>query len=228
MFALGDLVLGNAFGPYYFVFVIAYCYALGHVILGQDWLRRRLGALVVIAYACNVLDGVFAPGFFDGEARAWFFYSYRSPLTYSVYYLLGMSCRGLDLEGALRRHGRLLALAAGQLFVLLAAFVVGARAGAWERNAALVALQPVFVVTVTLFLLRFHWRTRAAAWLSQSSYTIYLTHLFPLYVMQRAFPPGTVGPWFCVAMFAVGLVFPVALHFGARAILGPRAALIVG
>ena len=71
---------------------------------------------------------------------------------------------------------------------------------------------------------------RPVRFLSDSTYTIYLFHLFFVYPVQRLVPaaPGVFDPVAIGAAWAAGLLGPLVLAALGRALLGGRSRVLLG
>jgi len=221
-----DLLLGNAFGPYYYVFVIV------TFILMTPLLARFPPAVPGL-----VLFAVLAQGYIESGALGWFalFWYSRNPLLWAAYFLIGWWI-GLHAEACKRRvcelRGPLIGMAASSLIACVA-FQAFRQAG--DFSHAVVQGIAWLGVYATLSLLFFigcgrSTRSRWIATLSDLTYTIYLYHLFFLYPLRDAVAdlavPYETWP---LAVTAVGsLAASVGLGLGLRALLGARARTLFG
>jgi surface polysaccharide O-acyltransferase-like enzyme len=222
-----DLATGASFGPYYYVFVITVLVCFTPLIAGAN-MRGLLLVWALILYPVIALlqqSGALEPGG-DGDL---FWYG-RHPLHWLQYFLLGWIVRFRydALAGFAVRHKKLLAPALAVIVALLVyaatpGEVGGSTFASWFNIYASIAL--VFVVAAGV--------VSIPAWLhrlSDSSYAIYLFHLFFLYAAQVGLEAvGEVPRGVSILVsWAAGLLGGVGLVVAVRAALGARARTWLG
>lgn len=222
-----EFATGASFGPYYYVFVIVVLVCLTPLLAGANT-RGLLLLWALILYP--VISLYLLPDTLPDGGKGDLFWYARHPLHWLQYFLLGWLAHfHYDvLQGFAARHRATLAGAFAVLVVALVFLAApgeaeGSELAAWLNIYASVAL--VFVVAVGI--------QRIPPWLhrlSDSSYAIYLFHLFFLYAAEvglQAF--GGVPHVMSIALaWAAGILGGVLLVVGARAALGARARTWLG
>jgi fucose 4-O-acetylase-like acetyltransferase len=228
--ALHDLLLAGWFGQYYYV-LIAVLFVLvvpALARLGRRSLVAVTGAAVLSQWAVWIFRLPLPVSF--GEEP--FFWLVRNPLRWLGFFLAGWwfrRCEATVSPWLAKQRvsvcllGGAVALAAATLaFRTQQPWLVGALK--WLNVAA------VLLLIVTLAARRPS-GSRVLRHLSESTYTIYLFHLFFVYPMQRLFPPtpGVFEPIPLVAPWMAGVLGPLLLAAAGRALLGgPRGRAILG
>jgi peptidoglycan/LPS O-acetylase OafA/YrhL len=220
---LKDLLLCAAFGPFYYVFV-----ALQLVLLAP--LVSRLGgyALVAITLLLALAQAATEAGF----GLLPLFWQIRSPLLWWAYWFVGWCYGRRRDEAALWIAQRRRAPAAAILGGLLFACALAAR---WTSYGPLPASRlaswlGIYLALVTLLALGAASRGLASSapvrFVSGASYAVYLWHLFAVYPLRELVPapPATFDPWAVALPWVAGVVLPVLLVYGARRLVGERAA----
>jgi len=210
---LESLLLASAFGPYYYVLV-----AVLFVVATPALLRlgpRALGALTVAGIAAQCVLWMSLP--FS------FFWMFRNPLHWAGFFLAGFWLGRHEPSATARIGSRRGLICGASVAVAGVAALLRADTQSYELGGALSSL---FVWSVLLALFAFaaqrEGRSRAIRFLSDSTYTIYLFHLFAVFPMQRFVPapPGVFDPVPIGATWLVGFVAPLLLAAAGRAVLG--------
>jgi len=179
-FAL-DLLLGRAWGIYYFVFVILSLYGIAFLALRFSWVTRSLGRVVALLLVINLAhqlwfdDAVVALGC-TVEAGV-LEYQMRTPLLWAVFFFAGMWVRSSDGATKLLSKRSLVVLAWISVAAAQAAFYFS---GVVNTDGYHSGVGTLFSVT-TIGLLWRTWPVRA--WvqrLSEISYYLFLSHIFLL------------------------------------------------
>ncbi|MFP6639447.1 MAG: acyltransferase, partial [Myxococcota bacterium] len=176
-----DLVLGNAFGPYYYVFVIGFFVVLTPLL---GLLRRSaLSLLLLFAFAAQII--------FESGVWYWndFFWHVRNPALWGAYFLTGWWLRVhyQQVEPFVALHRRALVASAAALLICCAALLTFESGGILPHEVIqLTAWLGVYAVLGLLFSSACGRQTRSV-WLcgiSDLTYTVYLFHLFFLYPLR--------------------------------------------
>jgi peptidoglycan/LPS O-acetylase OafA/YrhL len=212
---LRDLLLASSFGPYYYVL---------HAVLfvAAAPLLARLAPRALAALGLTALVTQWA---FWSLGLLPLFWAVRNPLRWLAFFVGGAALgrAGVRAEAWLvRRRAPLAALAA-------AGAAAGLALGTECESAAVSAALDWGKVVCTLLLLFVlgagrETRSRLVLRLSDASYTIYLFHLFFVYLVQRFAPqaPGTFDARAVGAAWAAGLAGPLVLGALGRLALGPE------
>jgi surface polysaccharide O-acyltransferase-like enzyme len=214
---VADLLLGSSMGPYYYVFII-----VGLVLVTPLFARLPGGAMAALALAL-----VAAQWFVDAASAMLlpFFWHLRNPLLWWGYFALGWVVR-LHYDAVLawivpRRRSTIVALAA--LVVVLSGLSglegprLLVRTAAWLDVYAICAL----IFTAVCGEERV---PPAMRYLSDTTYPIYLLHMFFVLVAADLFPPPprqtallpVVVPW------ATGVLGSISIIAALQAALGKR------
>jgi fucose 4-O-acetylase-like acetyltransferase len=215
-----DLVLGSSFGPYYYV-LHAVLFTLATPGLAR-LPARGLAAVTAAALLAQAVCWVVP------DLRS---FGVRNPLHWFAFFLAGWQLRRHE-EAVARWLGprrRAVALCAGAAALLLSLHEpLGAGRVLTGALRWLVAIASL-TVFVALGAGR-ETRLRAVRFLSDSTYTIYLFHLFAVLPLQRwlAPPPGVFDPLAIAPVWLAGLLAPLALAAAGRALLGARSRTLLG
>jgi fucose 4-O-acetylase-like acetyltransferase len=215
-----DFVLGSSFGPFYYVF---------HAVL------LVLAAPLLARLPARTLAAVTAAALL-AQAASWIvpeyrFYAVQNSLHWLAFFLAGWQLGRNDeavARGLSQRRGAAV-LAAGGAALLLS---LHQPLGSGLRLAG--ALQWLVVAcTLAVFLALGagrETRSRLVRFLSDSTYTIYLFHLFFVYPLQRllAPAPGAFEPLAIAPVWLAGLAGPLAIAAAGRALLGARSRTLLG
>ena len=216
-----EIALGSSFGAYYYVLIAALCVLLAPLLsrLGDRALAFATAVMVVAQYLCWALPVL--P----------MFWALRNPL-----YWLGFFCAGWWLgtqqPGATRwlaSRRTAICSASGAGFValrILGTILTGPHA---SKLLLLLSVWCALCGILTFGVGRTgdHPVVRQ---LSESTYTIYLFHLFFVLPLQRILPPaaGVFDPLAALVPWLAGLAGPFLLAAAGRALLGPRSRSILG
>jgi fucose 4-O-acetylase-like acetyltransferase len=218
---LRDFVLGSSFGPFYYVL-----HAVLFVLV-TPWLARLSPRALAAVTAVAVI----------AQAASWLvpkvrFFAVHDPAHWFAFYLAGWQLRRHDkaVQGWLAQRRLLVVLGAGAAAMLLSlhqplrAGPVSAGAFQWLAVACtLAAFGALGAGRET--------RSPLVRFLSDSTYTVYLFHLFFVYPLQRLLPqaPGTFEPLLVAPVWLAGLLGPLVLAAAGRALLGaPRSRALLG
>jgi surface polysaccharide O-acyltransferase-like enzyme len=211
--ALEDVLLASAFGPFYYV-LHAVLFVLAAPLLAR-LPRRALLAVTLVALAAQWVSWTF-----------WllpFFWLVRNPLHWLAFFLAGWWLRLQEAEVAprLARSRATACLVFGAATAV--ALALAAAGGPVWRTGALGWLTVAFTLLLILAAgVRRETPHRTIRFLSDSTYTIYLFHLFFVYPVQRLVPaaPGAFDPLALGAPWLAGLAGPLVLAALGRTLLG--------
>ncbi len=215
-----DFLLGSSFGIYYYVF-----HAVLFILVTP--LLARLGSRSLAAVTLAA---------FVAQLASWWVpllrvLVFKNPLHWFAFFLAGWwlgRSGGLDASWPGRRM--LVAPLAGAAALALSLHQpVGA--GLWL--AGLFGWGSVVCTLTMLFALGAgrETRSRLVRFLSDSTYTIYLFHLFFVFSAKRWLPspaPYAVDPLMTVPVWLIGLAGPLALAVLGRMLLGARSRALLG
>ena len=218
---LHDLLFAASFAPFYYV-LHAVLFVLAAPLLAQLQ-PRTFASLACAALAAQWLFWL-AP---------WLplFWLVRNPLHWFPFFLAGWWLRrneAIVQPWLARRRARVALLAA------IAAAVVLTIGGIITRHWLSGAISWLYVACVLTLIVAVAGQRetaqRSVRFLSDSTYTIYLFHLFFVYPVQRLLPPapGVFDPLSIGAAWAAGLFGPLALAALGRALLGGRSRVLLG
>lgn len=215
-----QLLFGAALGPYYYVFVIFW------LILATPLIARipRPAFPFAVVAALAIQGGLEMRVLPDFELIFW---AIRNPFRWLATFLVGWWI--FDNLDAVRRT--LLANRRAWLASVSALWLAGAFALAQAppgRFQAAISWLQIYASLGFIFVAAVG-RPRVPAairWLSDASYSIYLSHLFFLEPVLRAIPrvPGVFAPGRILAAWAAGLAGGAALAALAQRLLGARRA----
>ncbi len=214
---LKDLVFAAAFGPYYYVFVIAVLVLLAP---GLPLLPRR--ALPVLCVLCFVAQGLLENDIGTPPDPLW---ALRNPLRWAAYFLAGWwaSLHYEALAAALGRRRLPWLLGFGIVAAGLAALLASGR---WPGAAETLSWLEIWAIVSLIFV----WTCgrapapRPVRALSDATYAIYLFHLFFLLPTQFFFPapPGAMALIPILWPWLAGMLGSLAVIVLGRLLLGRR------
>ena len=222
-----DIVLGNAFGPYYYVGIISFFVLISPGIALLS--RRSLTALFLVTLASQVL--------FEGGFWYWndFFWHVRNPALWAGYFFAGWYIRvhAETINPFIQSfRPQLIAFATG-LVLCCAAVLAFESTGALPHSLVqLTAWIGVYGILAALFFSASGRQTRSI-WLTRTSdltYTIYLFHLFILYPIREKIGLSAEGfdPFVFIGTVAVSFLVPFALALGLRSLFGEKTRIWIG
>jgi len=222
-----DIVLGNAFGPYYYVGIISFFVIASPMIALLS--HRALTSLLLIALFAQIL--------FEGGFWYWndFFWHVRNPALWAGYFVTGWYLR-VHAETITRFvqsfRPQLLASAMG-LTLCCAILLAFESTGALPHSLVqLTAWVGVYGILGVLFLGAWGRQTRSI-WLTRISdltYTIYLFHLFVLYPIRNGIGRSAEGfdPLVLIGTAAISFLVPFFLALGLRSFFGEKTRIWIG
>ncbi|CAM2061242.1 membrane hypothetical protein [Desulfovibrionales bacterium] len=180
---LRDLLLCNVVGIYYFVFIVLYLYLLAYIFHRYGGSARLLLWLLPLLYATNILDQQWSKTMLEHlNLTDWFFfYRYRTPLVYSLYFISGMAFKLHRGMGIITRQRRTV-LSCSILYILLRLLL--------PDKMGITPYEPLFYFAILFFFLSLnvdgHGQIgRWVRFLSTASYTIFLVHILLLYMARN-------------------------------------------
>lgn len=222
--ALYMLGTGSALGIYYFIFNLTACYLIAFLLTRID------PKMVEYALVVTLVWWVIAPFVVEAPPNArsvTTFWTFRDPTRYFPYFAVGWLARlRFDaLQGVWQRHRRALfatSCLAAAAYLAASEDLIGTPAGIPAR-----ALYVMAVLAIMAFCTEHSKSTGVVRFLSESSYTIYLFHMFFV---------APVLPYFAntstivrmVVVTSVGLGGASVLVLVGRAALGPRSRALIG
>jgi fucose 4-O-acetylase-like acetyltransferase len=218
---LEELLLASSFGPFYYV-LQAVLFALASPAFSRLG-PRSLRALTAAAIAA--------------QWAAWFlpepplFWAVRNPLHWMAFFLAGWWLGIREPAGSrwLANHRLPMGLMSAVGLGAASFFGPMPKLGSQSQPMSWLAVWCALCLILTLAAQR-EARHRAVRFLSDSTYTIYLFHLFFVVPVQRLVPAaaGVFDPLAIGAAWLAGMLGPLALAAGGRAVLGRHSRTILG
>ena len=235
--AFQEILFAASFGPFYYI-----QHAVLFVLVAPLLVRLRPILLAPAVLLAIVLQWLSRSSWFGSEVAdlvsRWpglalpslpMFWAARNPLAWAGFFFAGwwLGARPHALPRWIARH-RLLVSGSG---AVAAALLIAATTA--DRPADQIASTlAVWCILLSLFAIGTgrETRRRAVRFLSDSTYTIYLFHLFFVLPVQRLVPamPGMFDPVAIGAAWGAGLLGPLALAALGRALLGRRSRTFLG
>ena len=215
-----NLLAGAALGEYYYIFVIFWMILA--VPLFERIPRAAFPGLVLVAL---LLQWGMETGFLVTLTPFW---SIRNPIRWVATFLMGWWVfeNRASIQRAIAAHR------AAWLGSLLAIWGAGA-IGVWTVSPGLARATVVWVEIYASLAILFVASVgtgsapRVVRWLSDVSYSVYLSHLFFVDPVLQAIPRTGAGAWIALrlgAAWSAGLAGGAAVALGARFVLGERRA----
>lgn len=227
---LSDILLGSAFGPYYYIFIIVVLVIATPIFAGIS--ERSIIALMLFFFAAQIYLNLSAAFSGDSVPQPHSpFWWLRSPGLWWNYFLLGWIARHRyeNLSRWVIRHRPQIA---STLVILCAGFataqltplpLIVVKLSSWLQIFAIVML----IATLSCGVQKISAPVRR---ISDATYAVYLFHLFFLLPVQAHFrgPPSVLEPTAVLAPLIAGICGPFALIALVRLFLGRRSRLIMG
>jgi surface polysaccharide O-acyltransferase-like enzyme len=218
---LEQIALASSLGPYYYVPIAALC-----VVLAPALMRLSARSLAFAASASLVVQWL-----------CWaflalpMFWALRNPLYWLGFFLAGWWL-GTQQPGATRwlaSHRAALCAASGAAFVVTRVLGLGLTDLSAAKTLLLLSVWCALGLLLTLGVGRTG-EHRVVRLLSDSTYTIYLFHLFFVFPLQRMLPAaaGAFDPLAIGVPWLAGIAGPLALAAAGRALLGPQSRSLLG
>ncbi len=218
-----DLLLGAAFGPYYYVPQILLLTLLAPLL-------ARLPRALLVFLAVAALAGQAITESDALEARRTLFFELRNPLRWWAYFLLGWLVR-LHRDAALAwiaRRRRAVGAAAALVLLLCSFFPAAHGSPAGPRLAGWLGVHATLVLVFAASAGRPP-APRPVRALSHATYAVYLLHLFFVIPLGSALEPWLhSGALLALATWGGGVLASLAAIAVLRALLGERARLLLG
>lgn len=180
---LRDIVFGNTTGIYYFVFLILVIYLLYYIYL-RIFKTKYIEWVLMFFLIVNILHGFLSDSISNAlsiDLQTYVFYLYRSPLVWIVFFLFGVVVRKKReaVEEQIGKNKRITWL----IFVSMVLFVSVLILNGESINMYNTLIGTLFSLATIAFLyiIRFR-RSKIIEAISKSSYLIYLTHIFVVYL----------------------------------------------
>lgn len=218
---LEELLLASSFGPFYYVLIATLFVLLVPVL-------ARLGGA---ALSATVVAALAVQWWYWSQAVPPLFWLVRNPLYWAGFFLVGwwLGAHAPAVAGWLARRRPWVAVPSA--VGLAASLALKTRPPGLTTSNTLAWLS-VWCALALLFALGVGrvGEHRVVRFLSDSTYAIYLFHLFFVLPVQRAWPapPGAFDPLPLGAAWLAGMAGPLALVLAGRALLGARSRAILG
>jgi membrane-bound acyltransferase YfiQ involved in biofilm formation len=215
---LSDLLLGKAFGIYYFIPVLAVLSAACQPLKSLPSLVPALTAASVLLSCLSELQ-IVRPGAYFGFP--WLFWAARNPLRWWGYFMVGWFCSTrrfviADMPHPIRRVAGFAFL--GTAAVSFAVYYLGLPVGFTPEKSVLVTLS---AYCVSLGILFAAYGTPAPAFvrfLSEASFPIYLHHYFFVSLFRPFLRRPTLSQ--SLSAYLAGVAGSIALLLCSRKVLG--------
>lgn len=218
-----DLALGSSMGPYYYVFVITLLVAVTPIF-------SRLPPRVVAALTIAMIAAQWYVDAAIGMPIVMFWHS-RSPLLWWAYFLIGWQfCRHhTTVSRWIAARGAALPIALAIAIAALGAASAASESYLVVRSAAWLNVYAILALIVALSCGR-ESSPGPLRYLSDSSYAIYLLHLFFVTSIERYLPAPPLRVEFLPIAVAwlFGLLGPIVLLTALQRILGSRSRDVLG
>jgi surface polysaccharide O-acyltransferase-like enzyme len=218
---LEEIALASSFGPYYYVPIAALCVVLAPAL-------SRLGARP-LAFA--VVSALIAQWLCQAFLVLPMFWAVRNPLYWLGFFLAGwwLGTREPGATHWLVSRRVPIAVASGAAFVVTRLLGLGLTELPAAKTLLLLSVWCALSGILTLGVGR-SGEHRMVRQLSDSTYTIYLFHLFFVIPLQRMLPAaaGVFDPVATFVPWLAGIAGPLALAAAGRALLGPQSRSMLG
>ncbi len=225
-----NLLTGNSFGHYYYVFIIVMLVAATPVIarFGRTGVHAILAVTMTFQFSSTILDALGAGFALRFESNYWIF---RSPLLWWNFFALGWLARDHREQIRTWVAARRLGITAGLLvtFVGLGASWITYPSPMVRGFSAWLQIFCVLALILTLSAGRTT-RSIIVARISDATYAVYLFHLFFLFPVEPYFPhaKGGLDPLVVVFRIVPAMIGSFLFITLARRVLGERSRFWLG
>jgi surface polysaccharide O-acyltransferase-like enzyme len=227
-----DILLGNIWGIYYFVFVIVFLYTLAFIILRNPKLRTQLIPLTLLLFVVNLLQGAYYYPIVDtfnvSNSRLAILYSERFILSWPAFFFLGILFKKYNGQVLIERHSQKVIFFWVFIFTFYNCLYFIGIENIYEYNSV---IGTFYSLTTIAALLLFNIKNKIIDFLSEVSYSIYLSHVF--FVAELKLIGDDLGiewsllSWIIVSFF-VSLIGSLILYLIAKLIFKQKSYLIIG
>ena len=221
---------GGIFNIYFFVFVIICMYIIIFILDKSGILEKYLAALLLISLMINLLHASYSKQIFDflGVEDKWKDYYYlRTLLIWSPYYFLGICYRSFKLEKAVLENKMLIRVT--WIFIIifysLLYFIDIDNIGGYDS-----VIGTIYSFATILFLLTFNVRSQLIYFISKTSYSIYLSHIFFVYILRDVAPLFLIEVPFWLGLISLILSFigSLCVYYIAKLVFKSKSMYFIG
>ena len=193
-------------------------------------LEKYLAALLLISLMINLLHASYSEQIFDflGVEDKWKDYYYlRTLLIWSPYYFLGICYRSFKLEKAVLENKML--IRATWIFILaLYSFLYSIdinNIGGYDS-----VIGTIYSLSTILFLLTFDVKSQSIYFISKTSYSIYLSHIFFVYILRDVAPLFLLEVPFWLGLISLILSFigSLCVYYIAKLVFKAKSMYFIG
>ena len=225
------ILTAGTFNIYFFVFVIVCMYIIIFILDKSGILERYITSLFLLSLMINLLHAAYFKQIFeflDIKDKWKDYYYLRTLLIWSPYYFFGIYYRSFKLEKAILENTILIRVVWVSTFVFYSFLhlVHIDNIGGYDS-----VMGTIYSLTTILFLLTFSVRNKAIYFISKISYSMYLSHIFFVYMLRDALHTSLAGSppfWFSLISFVLSLIGSLCVYYVARLIFKSRSTHIIG
>lgn len=227
-----DIVIGNIWGIYYFVFVIVFIYTLAFFILKNTQFRVHLISITILLFVLNLLHGAYYNSLINilNIANTEFarFYSERFLLAWPFFFFLGIIFKKYNGQVLIDNHKSLVTYCWIYIFTIYSFLYF---IGVDNIDVFNSVIGTFYSLATIAFLLQFNIKNEFLNFLSKISYSIYLSHI--LFIDQFKNISHSLGiewpflSWLIIG-FSVSLIGSIIVYLIAKIFLKEKSGIIIG
>ena len=227
-----DILIGNTWGIYYFVFVIVFIYALAFFILKTPQFRVHLISITLLLFVLNLLQGAYYNSLINilNIANTEFarFYSERFLLSWPFFFFLGIIFKKYNGQLLIDNHKSLVTYCWIYIFTIYSFLYF---IGVDNIDVFNSVIGTFYSLATIAFLLQFNIRNEFLNFLSKISYSIYLSHI--LFIDQfKNISHSLEIEWpflsWLIIGFSVSLIGSIIVYLIAKILLKEKSGIIIG
>jgi fucose 4-O-acetylase-like acetyltransferase len=227
---LFQILTGGTFNIYFFVFVIICSYLVVFILDKSGILRKHITSLLLISLIINLLHAAYFRqlfDFFDIEDKFKDYYYLRTLLIWLPFYLFGVYYRLFALEKTILEN-KVLIRVVWVFIVFFYSFLYFIKIGNIGVYDSVIGT--IYSLATILFLLTFNIKSKILYFISKTSYSMYLSHIFFVYALRDTAPLlWTAVPfWLGLISFVLSFIGSLCVYYLAKLVFKSKSFYIIG
>lgn len=224
------VLTGGTFNIYFFIFVIVCLYIIIFMLDKSGILGKYIASLLLISLVVNLLHASYFRqlfDFFNIEDKFKDYYYLRTLLIWFPYYFFGIYYRSFKLEKTILENKVLIRVT--WIFIVIfysfLYFIDIDNIGGYDS-----VIGTIYSFATILFLLTFNVRSQLIYFISKISYSIYLSHIFFVYILRDAAPLFLIEVpfWFGLISLVLSFTGSLCVYYIARLVFKSKSIYIIG